>query len=163
MPHPAPTRHQPPSSSPAEVLAISPENLEVANSYLMNQNIIDTSRNLGVSADLVTDVLNKREVRAYIDAVFMDLGFNNRFKFRELLDDIINKKLKTMDEADLGSDKDIIEILAMSHKFSMDILDKQIKLEEAKAKNIRNQTNIQINDGGGNYGSLIERLMVSDK
>ena len=154
----------PPSSSPAETLKISPENLEIANSYLASQNIADVSRNLGLPTDTITEILGKSEVRAYIDMVFLDFGFNNRFKMRSVMDAVINKKLTEMDESDTGSGKDIIEIMALSHKMSMDILDRQIKLEEAKAKNapsIRNQTNVQINEGGGGskYENLIAQLM----
>lgn len=153
----------PPSGSPAETIKISPENLEIANSYLASQNISDVSRNLGLPTDTITEVLGKREVRAYIDAIFLDYGFNNRFKMRSIMDAVINKKLQEMDESDIGSGKDIIEIMALSHKMSMDILDRQIKLEEAKNKNsvgIKNQTNVQINaDGGTKYENLIEKLM----
>lgn len=151
----------PPSSSPAETVKISPENLEIANSYLASQNIADVSRNLGLPTDMITEILGKSEVRAYIDMVFLDYGFNNRFKMRSVMDAVINKKLQEMDESEVGSQKDIIEIMALSHKMSMDILDRQIKLEEAKAKttNIKNQTNVQINEGGSKYQSLIESLM----
>ncbi len=154
----------PPSSSPAESIKISPENLEIANSYLASQNIADVSRNLGIPTDMITEILGKREVRAYIDMVFQDYGFNNRFKMSGVMDAVINKKLQEMDESDTGSGKDIIEIMALSHKMSMDILDRQIKLEEAEAKaknSIRNQTNVQINDNGGGskYENLISELM----
>jgi Na+-transporting NADH:ubiquinone oxidoreductase subunit NqrA len=154
----------PPSSSPAETLKISPENLEIANSYLASQNIADVSRNLGLPTDTITEVLGKREVRAYIDMVFLDYGFNNRFKMRSVMDAVINKKLQEMDESETGSGKDIIEIMALSHKMSMDILDRQIKLEEAKAKsaNIKNQVNVQVNNEGGGgtkYENLISELM----
>lgn len=156
----------PPSNTPAETVKISPENLIIANSYLASQSILDVSRNLGIGTELITDVLAKREVKAYIDAIFLDMGFNNRFKLRDVMDAVINKKLQEMDESDLGSQKDIIEIMALSHKMSMDTLDRQIKLEEAKAKNapgIKNQVNIQNNDSGGTrYDTLIERLMRGD-
>lgn len=156
------TRVSPPASSPAEVVKISPENLEIANSYLACQSIEEVSRNLRLPTDEISSVLSKREVRSYIDNVFLDVGYNNRFKMRNIMDAVINKKLQEMDESDIGSQKDIVEILALSHKMSMDILDRQIKLEEAQAKhqNIRNQNNIQINsDGSTRYEQLIQELM----
>lgn len=157
------TVNAPPSSSPAEVLRISPESLEIANAYLQYQSLPEVSKSLGIPPDLVSQTLDKREVRAYIDNVFMDYGFNNRFKVRGILDEVIKRKLQEMDENDLGSEKDIVDILALSHKMSMDILDRQIKLEAAKAANIKNQTNVQINGGGGSqYESLMERLIKSE-
>lgn len=155
----------PPSSSPAETVKIAPEYLEVANSYLACQNILEVSRNLSMPTDTVSSILGRREVRAYIDTIFLDYGFNNRFKMRSIMDAVINKKLQEMEEADIGSGKDIIEIMTLSHKMAMDVLDRQIKLEEAQAKtqNIKNQTNVQINGGGGSkYDNLIERLMAGD-
>lgn len=124
--------------------------------------------NLGMPTDMISEILSRKEIRAYINNVFMDVGFNNKFKMRELMDGIIQKKLQEMDENDLGSGKDIMEILALSHKMSMDILDREIKLAEIQAKNgtggIKNQTNVQINAGdGSNYGNLIERLLKNDQ
>lgn len=155
----------PPSASPAEVVKIAPENLEIANTYLACQSIAEVSRMLGIPTDTIAEVLGRRDVKAYVDAVFLDYGFNNRFKMRQIMDAVINKKLEEMDESDIGSGKDIIEIMALSHKMAMDVLDRQIKLEEAQAKNqhIKNQVNVQVNnDVGSNYQSLLQRLMKND-
>lgn len=155
----------PATTTPAETLDISPENLEIANTYLQTQNIEQTAHNLSVATDTVSQVLQRREVRAYIDSVFLDLGFNNRFKMRSAMDALIQQKFQELEEAGIGSNKDIADLLALSHKMSMDILDRQIKLEEAKAKNIRSQVNVQLNEFGGDgskYGSLLERLMKHD-
>lgn len=154
--------HSPPTSSPAEVLRISPENLEIANCYLQNQDIVTTATKMGIPTDLVSDALSKREVKAYIDNVFMDVGFNNRFRMRGVMDEIIKRKLQEMDENDIGSEKDIVDILALSHKMTMELMDKQIKLIEAQNKqsSIKNQTNVQINSGGGsNYDMLLDKLL----
>ena len=133
----------------------------MANCYLQNQSIEEVSNALGVSTDLVAQILARREVKSYINQVFFEVGFNNRFRLREVMDILIKKKLQEMDEADIGSSKDILEILALSHKMTMDALDKEIQLEKIRGGNApRSQVNVQINDGGGtNYGNLIERLV----
>jgi hypothetical protein len=148
---------------PAEVLEISPEALEIANCYLTRQSAQQVADELSISTELVTTVLARREVKAYIDQVFFDTGFNNRFRMRDAMDAIIQKKFQELDEADVGSGKDILEILALSHKMTMETLDRQIQLEKLKGSNLRTQTNIQINEGGGsNYHSLIEKLVRSN-
>ena len=153
-----------PSSTPAEVLKIAPENLEIANAYLTLQDISKVAHNLGLPTDTVSSVLDRKEVRAYIHNVFMDFGFNNQFKLRDLIDQVLIKKLKELDEADIGSQKDILEIIALSHKMTMETMDRQIKLETARAGGPKNQTNVQLNSyGGGNYGSLIEKLISNEK
>lgn len=154
---PAPTSH------PAEVVDISPEALEVANYYLQVQDTDKVAEDLGISKDLVVQMLGRREVKAYVDHVFMDLGFNNRYKLRAALDAVISKKFQDMDDSDTGSSKDIADLLALSHKFTMEHLAAQIKLEELKQKNqIKSQVNVQINENGSNYGSLIERLITNN-
>lgn len=149
-----------PTTTPAESLDISPEALEIANTYLQCQDIRETSDTLDIAPELVTQILSKREVKAYIDHVFMNVGFNNRFKMREAMDAVIKQKFQELEESGMGSTKDIADLLALSHKMSMDELDKQIKLETLRQTNIKNQVNVQINDGDGSrYSSLIQTLL----
>lgn len=152
-----------PASHPAEVLQIDPEGLEIANHYLQTQSLSQVAEDLGISTELVASTLARREVKGYIDGVFRDMGFNNRFKMRKAMDALISKKFQELDEAGVGSSKDIADLLALSHKMSMEQLDREIQLEKVRAANIKSQVNVQINDGGGNsnYGSLLERLMKS--
>ena len=146
---------------PAEALAISPESLEIANLYLQLQSIPQVCEELGLPTEMVAEVLDRREIKAYLDNVFFDIGFNNRHKMRQAMDLIIQKKFQQLDEAGIGSNKDITEILALSHKMTMEYMDKQIQLEKLRGGGIRNQVNVQINDGTGNsnYGNLIERII----
>ncbi len=150
----------PPSKSPAETVRISPEFLEIANCYLTKQSIQVVCVELDLPSDMVVETLQRQEVKAYVNTVFADFGFNSRFKLNDLMDTIISKKLKDMDEADIGSEKDIMDILALKHKMIMDQMAMEIKLIEAENKRptIKNQTNVQINDSS-NYGSLIQKLM----
>lgn len=146
---------------PAEALTISPESLEIANLYLQLQSIPQVCEELGLPTEMVTEVLDRREIKAYLDNVFFDIGFNNRHRMRQAMDLIIQKKFQELDEAGIGSTKDITEILALSHKMTMEYMDKQIQLEKLRGGGIRNQVNVQINDGtgGSNYGNLIERII----
>ena len=61
-----------------ELTTISPEGMEVANSYLQFGNIRAVCDYLQVGEDKVVDLLNKREVKKYIDTVYLDLGYRNR-------------------------------------------------------------------------------------
>lgn len=148
-----------PTTTPAESLDISPEALEVANTYLQCQDIKETSDTLDIAPELVTQILQKREVRSYIDHVFMNVGFNNRFKMREAMDAVIRQKFQELEDSGMGSTKDIADLLALSHKMSMEELDKQIKLESLRQANIKNQVNVQINDGTSKYSHLIQTLL----
>lgn len=150
-----------PTTSPAEALQISPEALEVANAYLELQKIDEVANALDLPVDIVTGYLDRKDVRAYINQVFFNLGFNNRFKLRGLMDTLIQTKLQEMDEAGVGSSKDITELIELSAKLTLQFMDKEIELRKldikANAPGVRTQTNIQINDAGG--GSKYEQLM----
>lgn len=156
-----------PINSPAQVVQISPEALEVANSYLQCQKMETVALELDIPIEQVSTILSRREVRAYIDQVFQDCGFNNRFRMRGVMDTLIQKKLQELDEADVGSGKDIADLLALSHKMTMEILDREIKLEAARANNtkVQTQNNIQVNDfgDGSKYGNLINKLLSEAK
>lgn len=158
-----------PQTSPAEVLQISPENLEVANCFLELQDSQKVADVLDLPIDMVTRILNRQEIKAYVNQVFFEVGFNNRFRMRELMDTLIKKKLQDMQESETGSNKDILDIIALSHKMSMEQLDREIALEKLKQTNqgsgIKSQVNVQINDGlgdGTKYGALINKLLTGD-
>ena len=59
---------------------MSPEGLEIANTYLEQGTIPAVCAKLGVTENEVSEVLNKREIKQYIDTVFLDTGYRNRFK-----------------------------------------------------------------------------------
>lgn len=151
-----------PTAHPAEILQISPESLEVANCYLTLQNIPKVAEELGISNDMVAQLLARREVKAYIDNVFFDMGFNNRFKMRAAMDALLEKKFQEMDEAGVGSSKDIAELMALSHKMYMEQINADLALEKARGHSgPKSQVNVQINEGGGgsNYHNLLDRII----
>ena len=150
---------------PAETLKISPEALEIANCYLQLQDARQVAHELSIDPELVTTTLARREVRGYIDQVFFDTGYNNRFLMRQAMDAIIKQKFQELDEAGVGSSKDIAELLALSHKMSMDLLDREIQLEKIRQGNPgpQRQVNVQINDSDGTkYGQLIHKLISGE-
>jgi hypothetical protein len=95
---------------PAETIKISPESLEIANCYLQLQDARAVAHELSIDPELVTTTLARREVRGYIDQVFFDTGYNNRFLMRQAMDAIIKQKFQELDEAGVGSSKDIAEL-----------------------------------------------------
>lgn len=153
------------TTSPTQAVAISPEALEVANAFLGCQDMQQVSSDLGIPLEIVSEMMSRREVKAYIDHVFIEAGFNNRFKIREIMDVIIKKKMQELDEADIGSTKDIADLLALSHKMTMEHLDKQIQLEKLRSGSNapKTQVNIQENNyGDSKYGSLLQKLLEKD-
>ena len=104
---------------------MSPEGLEIANTYLECGNIPDVCTKLGVTENDVSEMLNKREIKQYIDTVFLDTGYRNRFKISSTLDMLIEKKLEESEETEIYTNKDMADLLQMAHK---------MRIEEMKAQ-----------------------------
>lgn len=144
-------------------LKINPEGLEIANTYLETQSVEKTARALCIPEKDVADALNKTDVKRYIDSVYLDLGYRNRFKLGSLLDKIIDAKLEEAEETEIYTNKDLVDLITLAHKMRME----ELKYQKEAGTNIKNQTNVQINDanpfGGGNYGALMEKLVGGNK
>ena len=146
-----------------EITTITPEGMEVANSYLQFGNIRAVVNSLGVSEYKVAEILNKREVKKYIDTIYLDMGYRNKNNIAGVLDEIIQSKLEEAQETGVYSSKDLADLLQMAHKMRMDEIKAQAELEKNSTTAIRSQTNVQINEGvpfgQGNYGKLMEKLL----
>jgi hypothetical protein len=146
-----------------ELITISPEGAEIANAYLTMGNIEGVVSILNVTKQKVAEILNTREVKKYIDTVYLDTGYRNRNNIASLLDEMIASKLREAEESDVYSNKDLADLLNMAHRHRMDEIKAQNEFEKTSTS-IKNQTNVQINDGGtfgkGNYGKLMETLLI---
>jgi len=140
---------------------MSPEILEVANVYLQTNSIHDTALALDIPTEKVNYYINKPEAKRYIDNVFLDQGYLNRHKLIDKMSEIIDKKLEELDEAEMGSTKDIADLLQIMHKMRMDYAK-----EAAPEKEAGNSTNININGNAGfgtNYNDLLGRITNGSK
>ena len=93
----------------------------------------------------------------------MDLGYRNKNNIASVLDEMIQSKLEEAQESGVYSSKDLADLLQMAHKMRMDEIKAQAELEKVSSSNIKNQTNVQINEGvpfgQGNYGKLMDKLL----
>lgn len=146
---------------PTDTIQIQPEHLEVANLYLQSQDTGEVADSLGIPQSDVAQILRRPDVKGYINQVFFDVGFNNRFRLRKAMDALIQQKFQELEESQTGSSKDISELLALSHKMTMEQLQAEIQLEKIRSGGPRNQVNVQINEGGDGtrYGQLIQQLL----
>ena len=143
---------------------ISPEGLKVAQMYLETDSIEQTARLVGIQPHEVSDYLNTREVKQYIDTVYLEAGYRNRNKIAEKLDHIIELKLEEMEENEMGSTKDIADLIMLAHKIRMDEIKAMAEMEKAKNKGPTTATQVNIMDGGGpNYNMLLDKLMGGKK
>lgn len=140
---------------------VAPEDLEVLNVYLQTTDLEMTVKETGLPKDQVIAIINKREVKQVIDTVFLEQGYMNRFRLKDILGEIIESKLEEAREAEEYTSKDLVDIIALMHKMGQD--EKKLQNDRDKINKPTNQTNVQINDYGQNYGSLLERILQGEK
>ena len=81
------------------------------------------------------------------------------------MDALIKRKFQELEEADSGSNKDITELLTLSHKMTMDYLDREIQLEKLRqgSSGPQRQVNVQINElDSSKYAQLVQKLISGD-
>lgn len=132
---------------------MSPEILEVTNVYLQTNSVTETAEQLSIPREKVTYYIGRPESKRYIDNIFLDQGYLNRGKLMDAMSGIIDKKLEELEEAELGSNKDIADLLMMMHKMRKDY--------EDFTKPTATQTKIEVNGNAGfgtNYNELLSKI-----
>ena len=141
---------------------ISPEGLEIAQSYLRLNSIALVASELGISEHEVSSYITKPEVKRYIDNVYLDIGYRNKHNIGNVMDEIIRSKLEEAAESGIYSSKDLADLLAMAHKMRMDEIKAETESRKYDQMKVRTQNNLQIN-GDGNLGSLVSKLLEGEK
>lgn len=149
---------------------MSPEGMDVIEAYLQcGSDVPSAARSLGMSEIAFRDIMNRSEVKNYLNDIFMESGFRNRDRLFGVLDEVIKHKLEELEETGMGSDQDIMDILWKAHKMKMEEMKMMVELEKVKAaaRTPANQTNIQNNiiagAGDQNYMDLITSLATGGK
>lgn len=131
---------------------LSPEGFDIANAYLQFGSVQEVSRQMMIPEHVVVETIQRRDVKAYLDGVYMDMGYRNRDKLGALLDKMIDKKIEDAEESGIYTSKDLYDLIALAHKMRMD---------EIKATKAENSTTVNVaNFGdGSNYGTLMGKLL----
>lgn len=148
---------------------LSPEDISLSNMYFeMGMDARKTAMALSIPLNKVIESIKAPALSSYISTVLLEQGYMNRGKLFSTLDNIIEKKMEEMEENEMGSGKDIIDILALTHKMRMEEMSMQLKLQELEIK--RNSTTLRAgnvnvvnvnNPSGqsGNLGNLLNGLL----
>lgn len=144
-------------AAPDEGYKISPEALEIAKTYMACHDTKETALALGIAPEKVSYYLRKPDVKRFVDTIFLEQGYMNRSKLQDVMDDLFQKKLEEMEESEMGTSKDILDLLTLQHRMRME----EIKAmdEKVSGTNIKNQVNVGAPSFGTNYDSLIGNLM----
>lgn len=143
---------------------IQPEGLEIAEAYLtFGGDSKRVSTELSIPIAEVDAQLKKGEVRSYINRQFNETGFRNKHRIFGVMDQLLNMKLEEIQETEVGTSVDIVDLIKVMHKMKMDEMKMEVDLEKAKAAaGPAKQTNVQINNGmaGGDDENYLKLLNV---
>lgn len=132
-------------------VALSPEALDIANAYIEYGSAKETAVQLQIPEYEIIKLLERKDVKDYINGIYLDRGYRNRQKLGQVLDKMIDSKLEEALESGMYTSKDLLDLLQFAHKMRMD---------EMKAEQNNSGTTVNVaNFGGGNYGQLMERLL----
>ena len=128
-----------------EAPPLDPVVLALANDYLSGKSIEEIADEYCITEDRVTAVLEKREVKSYVDSVFATQGYLNRIKRINLINAVIDSKLQEAVETGIYSKKDLLDW--MKHLQEVE--------SATKPKDRGPQVAVQIN----NYDKLMKDLL----
>ena len=129
-----------------EAPALDPVVLALANDYLSGQSVEEIAETYGISEDRVTAVIEKKEVKNYIDSVFATQGYLNRIKRINLINQVIDQKIQEAVETGIYSKKDLLDW--MKH---LQEVETSLKPKQSQGPAVA----VQIN----NYDKLMKDLM----
>jgi hypothetical protein len=128
-----------------EAPEIDPVLLGIANRHIEGDTIQNIATQFNISEDRVAQVLDRREVKQYVDQVYLSQGFLNRFKRIQLINQVIEKKIQDVALGEEYTKKDLLEWLRL-----LQDMDKSARPQQ-KGPTVAVQVN--------NYDSLMQDLM----
>jgi hypothetical protein len=132
-----------------EAPELDPIVLGVANDYLAGKSINEIAESYDVAPDVISSTLDKKEVKNYIDNVYLSQGFMSRFKRIDLINKIIEEKVQESLETGVLSKKDVFDYLKLLNDME----------KEAKPKDKGPGVAIQVNN---NYENLMQDLLKKE-
>jgi hypothetical protein len=136
-------------NSALEAPALDPSILIVANEYLSGESIDAIAKNHALTMDQVTAIIERKDVRSYVDSVYLSQGYLNRVKRLALINRVVDKKLEEAIESEVYSKKDLLDWMKLLND-----------METAARPKRDVGVAVQINN---NYDSLMKDLLGDKK
>jgi hypothetical protein len=108
-----------------ETPALDPVFLSIANDFLSGKSVSSIADDYGLPADRITAVLEKKEVKSYVDTVYATQGYLNRVKRIDLINRVIEQKMEDALETGVLSKKDLLDWLKLLNDMETAVKPKQ--------------------------------------
>lgn len=125
---------------------IDPVFMTIAHEVVKGHSVMQIADTLDISADRVAQVLDREEVKNYINTIYLSQGYSNPFNLRKIAEQVIEAKMLEAQETGQFSKKDLLDWVKMMKELT----------EMMMPKKSAPQTAIQINNS--NYHRLLEGL-----
>lgn len=129
-----------------EAPEVDPKHLILANELLSGKSIPQIAEEYGLTNDQVTAVVDRGEVKRYIDSVYMSQGYLHRSRRLQIINEVIDEKMAEARETGVFSKRDLLEWLKLLNDMERDSRPKT----PTTAVQVNNQTN--------NYSTLMQDL-----
>ena len=138
------------------LVPVTPEQLDTANLYLQYGNVKDVAEYLRIPETQVVEIISSNTVKRYIDQVYLDMGYRNRDKIAQIMDEIIESKLEEARDTEMYTNKDLVDLLALQHKMRMEEIKAMQNAEANETKKAKPQTLVKEQS---NYDRLMAQLL----
>ena len=128
-----------------ETPSLDPILLSVANEFLGGTDVTEIADKFEISTDRVTQIVEKKEVKNYIDNVYLTQGYLNRIKRINIINSVIEQKLTEAVETGQYSKKDLLDWMKHLHEVET----------AARPKDKGPTVAVQVN----NYDSLMREVL----
>ena len=136
-------------NEPLAAPALDPTYLLVANDFLAGQSIDEIAKNHSLTMDQVTSIIENKEVKSYVDNVYLSQGYLNRQKRLSVINKVIDEKLQEAFESGVYSKKDLLDWMKLLND-----------METSARPKRETGVAVQINN---NYDSLMKDLLGDKK
>jgi hypothetical protein len=135
---------------------ITPEGAKIANTYLANAcSLVESSHALDLPTHEISNILQQPLIKNYVNSILREHSYGHMVKIAEKLDQLVEMKWQELEEAEIGSNKDIAELLQLAYKMRYD-MSNLLQKDVIPATQKNTQVNVY---GDGNYGKLMQKLI----
>lgn len=135
----------------SEEYKLDPEILEFTDTYLTSLDLRTACSELGIAEEVGAGYLRKKEVKRFIDTVFEEQGYTNRFMVKSILEEVVRSKLEEAEESGVYTKYDLLDVLKMLNEMRKDSV-------KESSTTPQKQTNVQVNSYGSNLNELIGHI-----
>lgn len=131
-----------------EAPEVDPKHLVLANELLGGKSIPQIADEYRLTTDQVTAVVDRTEVKRYIDSIYMSQGYLHRSRRMKIINEVIDEKMAEARETGVYSKRDLLEWLKLLNDMERDTRPKQAT------------TAVQVNNQTNNYSTLMNDLFT---